>query len=93
MHASAVWAVAGEHKLDEVSGKEQELAGYKITIHQDYDPATLKNDIAIIRLAGNLTLGKFVKTAKLPNPSLDVKPGNELVVAGWGTITVLIAIR
>lgn len=88
MHPSAIWAVAGEHRLDEVSGSEQELTGSRLIIHEHYDAETLQNDIAIIRLAGNFTLGKFVKTAKLPGPRLSVLPGNQAVVAGWGTTTV-----
>lgn len=88
LHPSAIWAVAGEYRLDDDSGYEQELKGSQLIIHQDYDHHTLKNDIAIIRLAGNYTFDKFVKSAKLPSPSLTLLSGTETVVAGWGTTTV-----
>ncbi|KHN98264.1 trypsin delta/gamma [Metarhizium album ARSEF 1941] len=65
-------------------GQLVKVAG--ITTHPSYDPKKrFANDVAVLRLAHNLTLGATVAVADLPGPR-DEAPsaGADVVVAGWG---------
>lgn len=55
--------------------------------HEDYDPATMSNDIAVVNLATSVTFGKNAKPIKLAEkaPSTGVKAA----VTGWGTTSIV----
>jgi len=88
LHPIGVWAVAGEHRLDLVSGFEQELRATQLVLHEQYDPNYLKNDIGIIRLNGAFVFNSYVKQVKLPATGYFTQPGAAVTVAGWGTTKV-----
>ncbi|KAK7789608.1 hypothetical protein R5R35_012668 [Gryllus longicercus] len=58
----------------------------KITIHPEYDPEILRNDLAIIHLSTTVVINKFVKPICLwdRNPDLSPVVGEVGTVGGWG---------
>lgn len=55
--------------------------------HEDYDPNTMSNDIALLSLATSVTLGPNAKPIKLAEkaPSTNIKAA----VTGWGTTSIV----
>ena len=59
--------VAGQHNLEQVSGTEQLRLVAQSILHAGYDPETLFNDIAVLRLATPLVLTPgIVEVTRLP---------------------------
>ena len=73
----------GAHKLTDITAQER-IPILGIFIHPDYDGVTLDNDIAVLKLARNVSQPPM----PLMNPSLmqTIMPGNLLTVTGWGTL-------
>jgi hypothetical protein len=92
LHPIGVWAVAGEYRLDLVSGVEQELRAAHFFMHEEYDPNYLKNDIGIMRLNGAFVFNSILKQVKLPGRDYFTHPGTAVTVAGWGTTKVRVCI-
>lgn len=58
----------------------------KMIINNGYDSNTLNNDIALLQLTANLTLGQTqAKAVTLPANGSDPTAGTNCTVAGWGT--------
>jgi len=55
-----------------------------ITLHENYNPNTINNDIAILKLKTPLTFNDKVKPACLPAATLT--PSGVCVASGWGLI-------
>lgn len=62
------------------TGKKVEIA--KIFKHPNY--SFVFNDIAIVELKTNLTFNEKVQPIKLPNRESSLKPGDMVVVTGYG---------
>ena len=88
MNPIGIWAVAGEHRLDEIEGKEQERRVIKTVIHPDYKPGAIYNDIAIVQVSEPFIFNDFVSPVKLPLPQLDIVSGSAVTVTGWGLMKV-----
>jgi len=57
----------------------------EIIPHEEFDSKTMKNDIALIKLATNADCrSKYVGTACLPNPGDDYQDSEDCWVTGWG---------
>ncbi|XP_055697809.1 CLIP domain-containing serine protease B9-like [Phlebotomus papatasi] len=57
----------------------------EVISHEDYSPLNYQNDIALIRLTGNVVYNEFAFPICLPEPDFPGTPdGNEVTVAGWG---------
>jgi secreted trypsin-like serine protease len=54
----------------------------EVVVHDDYNPKTFENDIALIKIDGGLPKGKIIPLA---DAALKLTPGQELQVTGWGT--------
>ena len=57
----------------------------KITLHESYNPSTVDNDIAILKLKTPLTFNDKVQPACLPEASL--VPTGKAVASGWGLVS------
>ncbi|XP_059351975.1 trypsin-1-like isoform X2 [Daphnia carinata] len=81
--------VAGEHSLSVDSGIEQMGKLDNYTMHPEFDPLTLENDIALIYLKTRmyLNISETVQPINLPPPTTELDPpaGLSVTVAGWGT--------
>merc|ERR1711971_527853 len=57
----------------------------KITLHESYNPSTINNDIAILKLKTPLTFNDNVGRACLPEASF--VPTGKAVASGWGLVS------
>ncbi|KAJ9580604.1 hypothetical protein L9F63_024219 [Diploptera punctata] len=55
-------------------------------VHASYNPSTIANDIALIRLPSAVSLTSFIQTIALPGRSLSSNSfaGSTVTVSGWG---------
>ena len=52
-------------------------------IHENYDPNTNKNDIAVMKLASKIKLSKYIRPACLLSPNERVR-SEKAIATGWG---------
>ena len=57
----------------------------KITLHESYNPSTINNDIAILKLKTPLTFNDKVQRACLPEATF--VPTGKAVASGWGLVS------
>ncbi|XP_038579389.1 suppressor of tumorigenicity 14 protein homolog isoform X2 [Micropterus salmoides] len=56
----------------------------RIFAHQDYNPMTYDNDIALMELDTDVTLNQNIWPICLPSPTYDFPAGQEAWLTGWG---------
>ncbi|KAI3357911.1 hypothetical protein L3Q82_016294 [Scortum barcoo] len=56
----------------------------RIIAHQDYNPLTYDNDIALMELDATVTLNQNIWPICLPSPTHDFPAGQEAWITGWG---------
>ncbi|CAI9616659.1 unnamed protein product, partial [Staurois parvus] len=78
----------GEYDRRTLEDTEQQIAVTRLIIHPKFDPATVNNDIALMRLAQPAVYDKYVLPICLPSYGLSEKnltvEGTETIVTGWG---------
>ena len=78
-----VVAIVGDHDLRKTDGNEQESPILDLMTHPDYDPKSLDNDFAIVKLAEPIKFTEYVGTICLP--SVERNSDNVTAkVSGWG---------
>ena len=60
-----------------------------ITFHEDYNPNTYENDIALLLLTEEITFSENVQPVCQPDPSVDYTD-EDCVVSGWGSLNYAI---
>ena len=84
--AASLSVVVGEHQLSATnSSVRQTLNVQNIYVHQLYDSVTLRNDIALMKLARNITFSADVQPACLPVVG-DLYQGRKCQCSGWGKL-------
>ncbi|XP_065657645.1 trypsin-3 isoform X2 [Hydra vulgaris] len=83
--ASQIYTRTGEHTLSVNEGTEEDIPALKIIKHRGYNPQTLDNDIALIKLSRPCRLSSYVSTACLP--TIEAAPGTTCFISGWGKIS------
>ena len=76
-------------ELDFLSTNETESKDFgieEIKIHQDYDAATQRHDIALIKLNARVSYSNFIRPICLPLESAATKTNQTSFVAGIVTI-------
>ena len=63
----------------------------QLVLHAGYSPATLDNDVAIVRLAQPAVYSNLVRPARIPGSNYDLPDGTLLTTIGWGSLTVIIS--
>lgn len=85
-----IYVSLGEHDKNQISESSftQHIAIDKIIMHENYDPNTVDNDIAVIRLSGPVTFNDGIRPVCLPFKfaSNDFS-GESGTVTGWGQLT------
>ncbi|KAM9061124.1 chymotrypsinogen A-like [Sarcophilus harrisii] len=76
--------IAGMHDMNSYREKVQVLRIAKIFRNKNYDPDTLINDIALLKLATPANFQKNVFPVCLPSASDDFPEGTTCVTTGWG---------
>ncbi|GAB6033673.1 hypothetical protein CHUAL_013731 [Chamberlinius hualienensis] len=79
----------GEHDLGQSEGTEQEYRVANHFVHPDYDPETVDNDVALLKLSSPILWTKYVQLACLPKASSALPQDRLCVILGWGKETHL----
>jgi trypsin len=79
--SSRVYAIAGDHTISDVSGREQASQGQRIFLHPDYNSRTYDSDIALLKLRTPLSFNTYVSSISVAALPADNTP---LTVVGWG---------
>ncbi|XP_053687782.1 transmembrane protease serine 9-like isoform X2 [Sabethes cyaneus] len=77
----------GQNDLFESSANMREVRVSKITSHQQFDPQTKSNDIALLELSSNVQFNDYIQPACLPKKqkgSGSIVPGALGTIVGWG---------
>jgi len=74
--------VAGQWKLEENDGTEQEKELEEVHIHPDYGSAGYDYDIAVVKVTTNFTFGEHVQPISLWTNA--DSPGGNARTSGWG---------
>lgn len=85
--AAQIQVGVGEHSLvgDDGSNKDRRVLGVRqIILHPNYKSRQLKDDIALIRLDGEVEWSDRIKPACLPSRNKDTFSAMLATVAGWG---------
>uniref|UniRef100_A0ABM5GLH2 Acrosin n=1 Tax=Pogona vitticeps TaxID=103695 RepID=A0ABM5GLH2_9SAUR len=78
--------VVGATDLSDLPKTVQLRSVRKVILHQDYNPRTEANDIALIQLDNPVTFGNYVQPACLPESTADSKTTfSHCYISGWGT--------
>ena len=64
---------------------QESFAVAQVILHEHYNSMTVENDICLLKLAGEVTVGPNVATIGLPADQQDYPEGADCVVSGWGT--------
>ncbi|XP_047142007.1 trypsin-3 isoform X1 [Hydra vulgaris] len=86
--ASQIYTRTGEHTLSVNEGTEEDIPALKIIKHRGYNPQTLDNDIALIKLSRPCRLSSYVNTACLP--TMEAAPGTTCFITGILTLVKLL---
>ncbi|XP_077448648.1 transmembrane protease serine 2 [Stigmatopora argus] len=81
-----MWTVqSGDVSLSKMRFKQGNKVK-KIISHEDYDPETNNNDIALLKLKTPLTFSETVKPVCLPNMGMEFSAGQPAWITGWGAL-------
>jgi len=85
--ASSVTIAIGEHNINQAIETQtaQTIRATNIVMRDDYDENAVDNDIAILKLASDVTFNDNVVPACLPTNADLTYAGQDAVVSGWGT--------
>ncbi|NWT13109.1 TRY2 protein, partial [Vireo altiloquus] len=75
----------GEDDLRRPEGTEQERRVALAVPHPNFDPSTLDNDLALLKLDRPVTLSRSVRPLALPRGCAPA--GAACLLSGWGTVT------
>lgn len=78
--------ILGAHNLTADEDTQVRVSASEIHIHQDYNSIDYQNDIALLKLAEEVTLNDYIQTVHLPSRS-DVNKTYEYITVtsiGWG---------
>ncbi|NXG64183.1 TRY1 protein, partial [Hemiprocne comata] len=81
-YKSRIQVQLGKHNLELKESTEQLVSSAKIIRHSGYRPATMDNDIMLIKLAKPAQLNRAVQTVPLPTSC--VAAGTICLISGWG---------
>nr|AAF74732.1 trypsin precursor AiT6 [Agrotis ipsilon] len=59
----------------------------QLVLHAGYSPATLDNDVAIVRLAQPAVYSNVIQPARIPGSNYDLPDNTLLTTVGWGSLT------
>lgn len=57
-----------------------------IIYHENYSRAGVRNDIALVQLAEEVSFTKYVRRICLPEAKMKLSENDSVVVTGWGTL-------
>lgn len=87
VHYSEIEVVAGEHNVVIDEDTEQRLMISDIFIHTNYNGSTHVNDIALLKLATNISYDTYSQPIALPKQGH--LASGECIISGWGRLSFL----
>ncbi|NWR81838.1 KLK14 protein, partial [Centropus unirufus] len=75
----------GENDLERREGTEQERSVALAIPHPAFNPATLDNDLLLLRMNRPAAPSPAVRPLRLPRAC--PRPGASCLLSGWGTVT------
>merc|ERR1712198_787750 len=75
----------GNHKLNHHDKDQENIAVEAVILHEDYDSWTVENDICLLKLEHEATMGDHVQAIELPEANTEYDEGTMCTVSGWGT--------
>ena len=72
----------GAHRRTETTIHEVRHSVEKVICHADYSPRSLRNDIALLKLAKPVQIKEQVNIVRLPTAGSRVQPGTECFITG-----------
>jgi len=84
-HANKLAVAVGNHHLKKEDSDQENIAVSEILLHEDYDSWTISNDICLLKLEHEATLGDKVKLIDFPEANEEYEEGTLCTVTGWGT--------
>ncbi|KAL4703805.1 hypothetical protein ACJJTC_011605 [Scirpophaga incertulas] len=76
----------GTSTLRPLGGSIHTLAA--LAWHPDYNPATLKSDVAIVKLAPDVVFTDKIRPARIAGPNYALPDDTTVTVVGWGDIGI-----
>ncbi|KAK4316557.1 hypothetical protein Pmani_012330 [Petrolisthes manimaculis] len=80
--APFVEVILGAHNWRVEEPTQVKVRSAEVMWHEDWNPITLANDLALVRLSEPVTFNDNIQAVKLP--SSDVPIGATLIATGWG---------
>ncbi|XP_076067571.1 uncharacterized protein LOC143040399 isoform X2 [Oratosquilla oratoria] len=74
----------GEHDLAVDEGSEKEFRMEASHIHPEYDPTTVDNDVALLKLPEPVTKDNYISPVCLPDSYTPLPVGSMCTIIGWG---------
>lgn len=78
--------MAGANQLSELGPETQVRKFKKLYMHEQYDPETEKNDVALIEMDKPIAFNDYTQPACFPDSSMDVPKMLPCHVSGWGVM-------
>jgi len=75
----------GSHHLNSEDADQEDFAVKRVVLHEDYDSWNINNDICLLELDGEVTMGEHVGTIAFPADGEEYDEGTMCTVTGWGT--------
>merc|ERR1712042_419449 len=83
--AEEPWSGSWQPQAQPPGQGPENIAVEEVILHEDYDSWTITNDICLLKLEHEATLGEHVKTIGLPEHLEEYEAGTVCRVTGWGT--------
>ncbi|PIK52689.1 trypsin-like serine protease [Apostichopus japonicus] len=74
--------VLGNHRVNDLDDTQQSINVSEVIVHPYYNSFTKNNDIALLRLSGDVEFNDYIRPACLP--SQDWPAGTSVWITGWG---------
>jgi secreted trypsin-like serine protease len=82
---SATSVVVGEYQRSAASTVRRTFNVSSVTFYERFNNGTFENDVALVKLAGNITFTDNIKPVCPPNPT-NLYTGRKAQVSGWGQL-------
>ncbi|XP_066304527.1 trypsin-like [Branchiostoma lanceolatum] len=80
------WTVrVGSHTRESTDSTQQDFSVSQIIMHENYNMASLNNDIALMKLSGSVDVGASSYIDTVCVPDFTFSSGTGCYVTGWGT--------